>query len=170
MGNIKAEYIWMDGHEPTQKLRSKTKIIDGPISSVDDIPNWGFDGSSTMQAKGTDSDCMLKPVYFVADPIQRKDEWLGLKRNHPELYDKAKSIEDTVHVKGFDWNTGERKVVKKGYTWSDVGTLDVVVNLAEKREAEGKKHKSKETKRWQDIVKEQDEDDPEDKACIICSL
>ena len=51
MGNIKAEYIWMDGHEPTQKLRSKTKIIDGPISSVDDIPNWGFDGSSTMQAK-----------------------------------------------------------------------------------------------------------------------
>ena len=102
--------------------------------------------------------------------FQRKDEWLGLKRNHPELYDKAKAIEDTVHVKGFDWNTGERKVVKKGYTWSEVGTLDVVVNLAEKREAEGKKHKPKETRRWQDIVKEQDEDDPEDKACIICSL
>ena len=76
MGNIKAEYIWMDGHEPTQKLRSKTKIIDGPISSVDDIPNWGFDGSSTMQAKGTDSDCMLKPVYFVADPIRVEDNIL----------------------------------------------------------------------------------------------
>ena len=90
--------------------------------------------------------------------------------NNIEILDKAKAIEDTVHVKGFDWNTGERKVVKKGYTWSEVGTLDVVVNLAEKREAEGKKHKPKETKRWQDIVKEQDEDDPEDKACIICSL
>jgi glutamine synthetase len=76
MGNIKAEYIWMDGHEPTQKLRSKTKIIDGPISSVDDIPNWGFDGSSTMQAKGTDSDCMLKPVYFVTDPIRVEDNIL----------------------------------------------------------------------------------------------
>ena len=38
------------------------------------------------------------------------------------------------------------------------------------REVEGKKHKTKETKRWQDIVKEQDEDDPEVKAYIICSL
>ena len=28
MGRIKAEYIWMDGHKPTSKLRSKTKIID----------------------------------------------------------------------------------------------------------------------------------------------
>ena len=30
MSKIKAEYIWMDGHEPTQKLRSKTKVMDGP--------------------------------------------------------------------------------------------------------------------------------------------
>ena len=44
MGKIKAEYIWMDGHEPTQKLRSKTKVIDGPINSIDDLPLWGFDG------------------------------------------------------------------------------------------------------------------------------
>ena len=62
MGKIKAEYIWMDGHEPTQKLRSKTKVIDGPINSIDDLPLWGFDGSSTNQAEGNDSDCMLKPV------------------------------------------------------------------------------------------------------------
>ncbi len=33
MSKVKAEYIWMDGHEPTQKLRSKTKVIEGPISS-----------------------------------------------------------------------------------------------------------------------------------------
>ena len=76
MGNIKAEYIWIDGHQPTAKLRSKTKIIDGPISSVDKIPIWGFDGSSTMQAEGTDSDCMLKPVYFVPDPIRSGDNIL----------------------------------------------------------------------------------------------
>ena len=76
MGKIKAEYIWLDGHKPTAKLRSKTKIIDGPISSVDKIPIWGFDGSSTMQAEGTDSDCMLKPVYFVPDPIRGDDDIL----------------------------------------------------------------------------------------------
>ena len=76
MGKIKAEYIWMDGHEPTQKLRSKTKIIDGPINSIDDLPLWGFDGSSTNQAEGNDSDCMLKPVCKMPDPVRGRDDIL----------------------------------------------------------------------------------------------
>ncbi len=70
MSKTKAEYIWMDGHEPTQKLRSKTKVIDGSIEVVDELPLWGFDGSSTNQAEGGNSDCMLKPVYKVLDPIR----------------------------------------------------------------------------------------------------
>lgn len=67
---IKIEYIWMDGHVPTAKLRSKTKVIDGPVTDVSDIPVWGFDGSSTMQAEGEDSDCILKPVRYINDPIR----------------------------------------------------------------------------------------------------
>ena len=70
MGRIKAEYIWMDGHRPTSKLRSKTKIIDASIKNVAEIPEWGFDGSSTMQAEGHDSDCALIPVCFTPDPIR----------------------------------------------------------------------------------------------------
>ena len=70
MSKVKVEYIWMDGHEPTQKLRSKTKIISGKVNSLSDLPDWGFDGSSTMQAAGEDSDCMLKPVYFIQHPIR----------------------------------------------------------------------------------------------------
>src|SRR5258708_3609486 len=66
---IMAEYIWTDGQKPTAKLRSKTKIIDGPVRKLEDIPLWGFDGSSTEQAEGHFSDCMLKPVYYVSDPI-----------------------------------------------------------------------------------------------------
>ncbi len=76
MGKIKAEYIWMDGHEPTQKLRSKTKVIDGQINLIDDLPLWGFDGSSTNQAEGNDSDCMLKPVCKMPDPIRGGDDIL----------------------------------------------------------------------------------------------
>jgi len=76
VGKIKAEYIWMDGHEPTQKLRSKTKVIDGPINSIDDLPLWGFDGSSTNQAEGNDSDCMLKPVCKMPDPVRGGDDIL----------------------------------------------------------------------------------------------
>src|SRR3989344_5944233 len=68
---IMAEYIWLDGRKPTAKLRSKTKVINGPVRAVADIPLWGFDGSSTEQAEGHFSDCMLKPVSFVTDPINK---------------------------------------------------------------------------------------------------
>lgn len=73
---IMAEYIWIDGRKPTQKLRSKTKVINGPVTKLEDVPYWGFDGSSTEQAEGHFSDCMLKPVYFVKDPINKGDNIL----------------------------------------------------------------------------------------------
>ena len=76
MSKIKAEYIWMDGHEPTQKLRSKTKVMVGPVESLEKLPLWGFDGSSTNQADGNDSDCMLKPVCIKPDPIRGGDNIL----------------------------------------------------------------------------------------------
>ncbi|MDG2266183.1 MAG: glutamine synthetase GlnII [Candidatus Marinimicrobia bacterium] len=76
MSKIKAEYIWMDGHEPTQKLRSKTKVFDGPLNSINDLPIWGFDGSSTNQASGDNSDCMLNPVSYFPDPIRGGDDVL----------------------------------------------------------------------------------------------
>ena len=67
---VKAEYIWIDGYEPTANLRSKTKVLDGAVSSVSELPTWGFDGSSTLQADGGDSDCLLKPVWMCPDPIR----------------------------------------------------------------------------------------------------
>ena len=70
MGKVKAEYIWIDGYTPTANLRSKTKIVDGPVSGLSDLPEWGFDGSSTEQASGDDSDCALRPSYYVPDPIR----------------------------------------------------------------------------------------------------
>ena len=76
MTKVKAEYIWIDGHKPTAKLRSKTKVFEGPVKSLDDISMWGFDGSSTMQAEGSDSDCMLKPIYYLPDPIRGGDDIL----------------------------------------------------------------------------------------------
>jgi glutamine synthetase len=70
----KAEYIWIDGTEPTAKLRSKTKILqDGA-----ELPIWGFDGSSTNQAPGDKSDCVLRPVFSCPDPIRGGDNKLVL--------------------------------------------------------------------------------------------
>jgi len=70
--NVMAEYIWIDGRKPTAKLRSKTKVIEGPVEKLEQIPVWGFDGSSTEQAEGHFSDCGLKPVYFIPDPVRGK--------------------------------------------------------------------------------------------------
>ena len=52
---IKIEYVWLDGYTPEPNLRSKIKIVDyvNPSKLVlEDIPYWGFDGSSTKQAEG----------------------------------------------------------------------------------------------------------------------
>ena len=78
MAKITAEYIWIDGQKPTAKLRSKTKILAGPVKKLGDIPEWGFDGSSTYQAEGHFSDLLLRPVRFVPDPLHREDDILVL--------------------------------------------------------------------------------------------
>ena len=62
----KAEYLWLDGSTPSVRLRSKTKVIaDGEAP-----PIWGYDGSSTQQASGDNSDVVLRPVFTVPDPIR----------------------------------------------------------------------------------------------------
>ena len=64
----KLEYIWLDGYEPTQSLRSKTLVKSDFGGTLEDCPEWSFDGSSTEQATGEDSDCLLKPVAVYPDP------------------------------------------------------------------------------------------------------
>ena len=65
-GKYQAEYIWIDGGQPTATLRSKTRILD----IGEEPPIWGFDGSSTGQATGDASDCVLRPVCILADPLR----------------------------------------------------------------------------------------------------
>ena len=65
----KLEYLWLDGCNPTQ-IRSKTKIVKTSNKNEDfDIPVWGFDGSSTEQAEGDNSDCVLNPVRVYPNPL-----------------------------------------------------------------------------------------------------
>lgn len=73
-------YIWIDGTNPTQTLRSKVKIIphNKKTLTADDLPQWNFDGSSTYQAVGHDSDLTLQPVCVVNDPILGEGNYLAL--------------------------------------------------------------------------------------------
>ena len=91
--------------------------------------------------------------------FQRQSEWLGLKRNHPELFAKAREIE---------------KSAGDGYTWVRGKNLDELVEHAEKREKELgiiATDRSSKLARWQEILEQEiDEEDDQDKACLICSL
>ena len=71
----KLEYIWLDGYKPTQSLRSKTLVRSDFGGTLEECPMWSFDGSSTEQAEGGDSDCLLKPVAIFPDPL-RKSSYL----------------------------------------------------------------------------------------------
>lgn len=75
MNKSKLEYIWLDGYTPTQELRSKTKIVKDFDGKLESCPMWSFDGSSTLQAEGNSSDCLLKPVAIYPDP-DRINGWL----------------------------------------------------------------------------------------------
>ena len=71
---FRAEYLWIDGVEPTGEIRTKTKILNNDESP----PIWGFDGSSTNQATGDNSDVVLKPVFVCPDPVRGGDNILAL--------------------------------------------------------------------------------------------
>jgi glutamine synthetase len=77
---LQATYIWIDGSQPSQMLRSKVKMLPVPKGNMDlsHFPEWGFDGSSTYQAQGRDSDLILKPVCFVMDPLSAQEDYLVL--------------------------------------------------------------------------------------------
>ncbi|PWN18062.1 putative GLN1-glutamate--ammonia ligase [Microstroma glucosiphilum] len=74
-GRVQAEYIWIDGDG---EIRGKTTTVDKKVTSLKDLKEWNFDGSSTNQAPGHDSDVWLRPVAYYRDPIRRGDNIIVL--------------------------------------------------------------------------------------------
>ena len=52
------------------EMRSKTKVLQKPVEVGGVFPDWSFDGSSTEQATGNNSDCILRPCFSCPDPIR----------------------------------------------------------------------------------------------------
>lgn len=80
ISHIKLEYVWLDGYQPEPNLRSKVKVIQMDFDKiplwpealpVSMCPEWSFDGSSTKQAEGHFSDCILKPVRVYNNPLNK---------------------------------------------------------------------------------------------------
>ncbi len=63
------EYIWLDNND---NFRSKTKVTTKKLSISDEIPGmWNYDGSSTNQANGKDSEVYIKPIAVYPDPFRK---------------------------------------------------------------------------------------------------
>ena len=72
MAKYKLEYLWLDGYEPVANLRGKTQIKEfAKFPKLEELPLWAFDGSSTRQAEGKSSDCILKPVAVYPDSTKK---------------------------------------------------------------------------------------------------
>ena len=61
------EYVWIGGGN---ELRSKTKVMDREVYSVSELSEWNYDGSSTAQATGEDSEVIIKPRALFNDPFR----------------------------------------------------------------------------------------------------
>eukprot|EP01012_Entosiphon_sulcatum_P005707 TRINITY_DN12584_c0_g1_i1.p1 TRINITY_DN12584_c0_g1~~TRINITY_DN12584_c0_g1_i1.p1 ORF type:complete len:385 (+),score=60.97 TRINITY_DN12584_c0_g1_i1:102-1256(+) len=81
-----AEYFWSGGRDTHTDLRSKCKTVRIPLNApVEDYPEWNFDGSSTGQNIGKDTEVLLKPVRVFP---------------HPFIKDATLVLCETYHVDG----------------------------------------------------------------------
>jgi glutamine synthetase len=90
---VQVMYVWIDGSG--EGLRAKTKTMNFEPKEASECPEWNYDGSSTGQAEGSNSDVYLRPVRLFKDPFRRGKNKLLLC--------------DTYNYKGEPTNTNLRK-------------------------------------------------------------
>jgi glutamine synthetase len=107
----KLEYIWTDGVTPTPQLRSKTKVISDKhwVHQNWKPPVWGFDGSSTEQAPGDNSDCVLQPVRWYENPLDDGDSLLVLCEVW-NVDEKPHETNNRFQLEGLNSNYGKEEV------------------------------------------------------------
>lgn len=95
---IIAEYIWHDGCD---QLRGKSRTVEVQKNYFNpkSYSEWSYDGSSTGEAKGEDSEILIRPVRVFKDPFRKGNNVLVLcdcyypngnptKANHRALANK----------------------------------------------------------------------------------
>lgn len=104
MAKYKFEYMWLDGYRPIANLRSKTKIVefDDFNGELDRLPQWNFDGSSTQQAVGSNSEVVLNPVRIYPDPERKNGYLVVAETMNPDGTPHETNTRGKVHVADTD--------------------------------------------------------------------
>merc|ERR1740138_1658163 len=79
-GKVLAEYVWLGGE--AWDMRCKSRTLDTVPEKPEDLPWWNYDGSSTGQAPGHDSEVLLKPVAIFPDPFRGAPHIMVLCENY----------------------------------------------------------------------------------------
>ena len=106
MNKVILEYVWLDGYR-TPNLRSKMKVIERPSGGVTlaNAPEWNYDGSSTRQAPGSDSECLLKPVstrFIILCEVMNPDGTPHRTNRRANLRESLNNTEDHKFWWGFE--------------------------------------------------------------------
>ena len=123
----KLEYLWLDGCTPTQ-IRYKTKVVK-EFGKSNEAPIWGFDGSSTEQADGNNSDCVLKPVRVYPNPLETNSSIVLCEvwnvDDTPHKSNTRRLLEETITDDIDEWVGFEQEYTLfkggKPYGWPSVG-------------------------------------------------
>lgn len=125
---VMATYIWIDG--TGQGLRCKTKTLRSYPSSPSELSTWNFDGSSTGQAVGHDSDVYIKPVSIFKDPFTPGNHCLVMcetldkdDKPHPTNYRHSCAqvmtrVEEEIPMFGFEQEYTFLDVDKHPFGWA----------------------------------------------------
>ncbi len=99
------------------------QTITEKVTDLSQLPNWDFDGSSTDQAPGHDSDVYLRPVAFYRDPFRGGDNILVLASTY--------NSDGTPNKTNFRHNAAKSmELAKEAIYYCGAGKIPYVLSIA----------------------------------------